>query len=57
VGKTTGHGSGELGTDRALITRDVANIGSRTVIQANGGVLEDKRDGRLRFWAPTDGKV
>jgi hypothetical protein len=24
-----------------------------TVIERNGGVLEDERNGKLRFWAPT----
>jgi predicted acetyltransferase len=43
----------ELGIDPVLITCNVDNIGSRKVIEANGGVLEDERDGRLRFWAPT----
>jgi predicted acetyltransferase len=43
----------ELGIDLALVTCDVANIASRKVIEANGGVLEDERDGKLRFWVPT----
>ena len=43
----------DLGIDPALITCDVDNIGSRTVIERNGGVLEDERNGKLRFWAPT----
>ncbi|MCI0582320.1 MAG: GNAT family N-acetyltransferase [Chloroflexi bacterium] len=42
-----------MGIERALITCDVDNIGSRTVIEGNGGVLEDERAGKLRFWAPT----
>ena len=42
-----------LGIDPALVTCDVANIGSRKVIEANGGVLEDERYGKLRFWVPT----
>ncbi len=42
-----------LGIDRALVTCDVDNAGSRAVILANGGVLEDERHGRLRFWVPT----
>jgi predicted acetyltransferase len=36
-----------------LVTCDVTNTGSRKVIEANGGVLEDERDGKLRFWVPT----
>ena len=42
-----------LGIDPALVTCDVGNIGSRTVIERNGGVLEDERAGKLRFWVPT----
>ena len=42
-----------LGIDPALVTCDDDNIGSRKVIQANGGVLEDARNGKLRFWVPT----
>ncbi|MEO6501930.1 MAG: GNAT family N-acetyltransferase [Jatrophihabitantaceae bacterium] len=42
-----------LGIDKALITCDADNLGSRKVILANGGVLEDERAGTLRFWAPT----
>jgi predicted acetyltransferase/ketosteroid isomerase-like protein len=43
----------ELGIDPALITCDVDNVGSRAVIERNGGVLEDERNGKLRFWART----
>ena len=39
----------ELGIDPVLITCDENNTGSRKVIEANGGVLEDIRDGKLRF--------
>jgi predicted acetyltransferase len=49
-GLTIGH---ELGIDPALITCDVDNVGSRAVIERNGGVLEDERNGKLRFWSPT----
>jgi predicted acetyltransferase len=42
-----------MGIDPALITCDVDNFGSRTVIERNGGVLEDERVGKLRFWVPT----
>jgi predicted acetyltransferase len=45
--------AGELGIDRALITCDVDNLGSRTVIERNGGVLEDQRGRMLRFWVAT----
>ena len=43
----------ELGIDPALVTCDVDNMGSRTVIERNGGVLEDERSGKLRYWVPT----
>ena len=42
--------AGELAIDRALITCDEDNVGSRTVIERNGGVLEDQRGRMLRFW-------
>jgi predicted acetyltransferase len=42
-----------LGIDPVLVTCDEDNTGSRKVIEANGGVLEDKRGIKLRFWVPT----
>ena len=42
-----------LGIERALVTCDIDNVGSRAVIERNGGVLEDERTGKLRFWVPT----
>ena len=42
-----------MGIEQALITCDVDNVGSRKVILANGGVLEDERGSKLRFWVPT----
>lgn len=42
-----------MGIDRALLTCDVTNVGSRRVIESAGGVLEDERSGKLRFWVPT----
>ncbi len=42
-----------LGIDPALVTCDESNEGSRRVIEANGGMLEDKRGSELRFWVPT----
>ncbi len=42
-----------LGIDPALVTCDTDNLGSRAVIERNGGVLEDERNGKLRFWVPT----
>ena len=41
------------GIDPALVTCDDTNLASRKVIEANGGVLEDNRNGKLRFWIPT----
>jgi predicted acetyltransferase len=42
-----------LGIDPALVTCDVANVGSRRVIEGNAGKLEDQRGSQLRFWVPT----
>ncbi|WP_026257930.1 GNAT family N-acetyltransferase [Actinopolymorpha alba] len=43
----------DLGIDSALVTCDTDNVGSRKVIEACGGVLEDERSGKLRYWVPT----
>jgi predicted acetyltransferase len=43
----------ELGIESALVTCDADNIASRKVIEHNGGVLEDQRGEKLRFWVPT----
>lgn len=43
----------DLGIDPALLTCDVDNAASRAVIERNGGVLEDQRGDKLRFWLPT----
>jgi predicted acetyltransferase len=42
-----------LGIDRALVTCDHDNVGSRKVIEANGGSFEDQRGQKLRYWVPT----
>ena len=42
-----------LGIEPALITCDHDNIGSKRVIENNGGVFEDRRGNKLRFWVPT----
>lgn len=42
-----------LGIDLALLTCDEDNLASRRVIEANGGVLEDKSSGKLHYWIPT----
>ena len=44
-----------LGIERALVTCDFDNVGSRKVIEANGGRFEDRRDDNLRYWIPTGG--
>ena len=43
----------DLGIESALITCDVDNIASKRVIEKNGGVFEDRRGEKLRFWVPT----
>jgi predicted acetyltransferase len=43
----------DLGIDQALITCDNDNVGSRKIIEANGGVFEDEREGKLRYWVAT----
>jgi len=43
----------ELGIDPVLVTCDTDNHGSRSEIEKNGGVYEDTREGKLRFWVPT----
>jgi predicted acetyltransferase len=43
----------ELGIECALLTCDRDNVASRRVIEANGGLLQDSRAGKLRFWVPT----
>jgi predicted acetyltransferase len=43
----------ELGIDPVLVTCDIDNVGSRRTIEKNGGVYEDTREGKLRYWVPT----
>lgn len=50
LGLAVAHG---LGIDPALVTCDVDNTGSRTVIERNGGAFEDQRGNKLRYWVPT----
>ena len=40
----------ELGIDPVLVTCDVDNEASRRTIERNGGVYEDTREGKLRYW-------
>jgi predicted acetyltransferase len=42
-----------LGIARALVTCDEDNAASRAVIEAAGGVFEDVRNGRRRYWIDT----
>ena len=43
----------ERGLAQVLITCDDDNVGSRLAIERNGGVLEDVRNRKMRFWVPT----
>ena len=36
-----------------VVTCDVDNMASRKVIEANGGILDDRRGEKLRFWIST----
>lgn len=45
-----------LGIDPALLTCDDTNLASRKVIESAGGVFEDQRLNKLRFWVPTSGR-
>lgn len=42
-----------MGIDPALVTCDVDNEASRRTIERNGGVYEDTRAGKRRYWIPT----
>lgn len=42
-----------LGIESALVTCDDDNVGSIRVIEAVGGVLEDVRGEKRRYWVPT----
>ncbi|MDR6415663.1 GNAT family N-acetyltransferase [Pseudarthrobacter sulfonivorans] len=43
----------QLGITRALVTCDDTNAGSRATIEKNGGVYEDTRNGKRRYWIDT----
>jgi predicted acetyltransferase len=43
----------ELGIARVLVTCDDGNIGSQRAIEANGGMLDDIRNGKRRYWIVT----
>jgi predicted acetyltransferase len=42
-----------LGIERVLVTCERDNVGSRRTIEKNGGMLEDERGGKLRYWVDT----
>jgi predicted acetyltransferase len=39
--------------DPVLVTCDLDNVGSRRVIEGAGGVFDDVREGKRRYWVPT----
>ena len=39
-----------MGIDPVLVCAAETNLGSRAVIEANGGVYEDTRHGTRRYW-------
>ena len=41
------------GLDRVLVTCDLGNTASARTIEACGGVLEDERSGKRRYWVTT----
>jgi len=43
----------ELGIERALVTCDDDNEASARTIERNGGVYEDTRNGKRRYWITT----
>ncbi len=43
----------QRGIDPVLITCDVDNVASATVIERNGGILEDVRGVKRRYWVST----
>src|SRR4051794_6201831 len=45
--------SAELGLDRVLLTCDGGNLASARTIERNGGVYEDTRNGKRRYWIET----
>ena len=45
--------AGELGLDRVLVTCDEDNVASARTIESGGGVLEDTRSGKRRYWIAT----
>lgn len=46
----------ELGLADVLVTCDTDNVASRRVIENAGGVFDDQRNGKLRYWVATAGR-
>ena len=42
--------SSRLGLDQVLVTCDHDNVQSRLTIERAGGVFEDRREDKLRYW-------
>jgi len=47
--------SAELGLDRVLVTCDDDNLASARTIERNGGVYEDTRNRKRRYWIASGG--
>ena len=47
----------ELGIERALVTCDDDNVPSARTIERNGGVFEDTRNGKRRYWIETGART
>lgn len=45
------------GIDRVLVTCDTDNVASARTIESQGGVLEDVRDGKRRYWIGLPGSA
>lgn len=43
----------DLGLDCVLLTCDAGNVASRKAIESNGGLYQDQRGDKLRYWVPT----
>lgn len=44
----------DLGLECVLLTCDTDNVASRRTIEANGGLYQDQRGDKLRYWVPTN---
>lgn len=40
----------QMGIEQVLVTCDEDNVGPRKTIEGNGGVYEDSREGKRRYW-------